>query len=76
MEGSVKKTLLGVVIAAALAFAGTLPAAAIGECPDPGPDFGPHIAEMTPDHALEHGADFGGMVSAMAQGEEHPCPEG
>lgn len=69
-----KKTLLGMAIAAALAFAGTLPAAASDDCPEAGPDFGPHIAEMTPDHALAGGADFGGMVGAMAQGEPHPCP--
>lgn len=71
-----KRMLLGMVIAVALVFAGTLPAAAGEDCPEAGPDFGPHIAEMTPDHALAHGADFGGMVAAMAQGEPHSCPEG
>jgi len=71
-----KRMLLGMVIAAALVFAGALPAMASEDCPEAGPDFGPHIAEMTPDHALADGADFGGMVDAMAQGEPHPCPEG
>lgn len=69
-----RRMVLGMALAVTLAFAGALPVAASEECPEPGPDFGAHIAEMTPDHALEHGADFGGMVSAMARGEPHPCP--
>ncbi|MGH2626549.1 MAG: hypothetical protein ACRDHY_07865 [Anaerolineales bacterium] len=68
-----KRILVSLTITAALAFAGALPAAA-GGCPESGRDLGSHIAEMTPDHAITHGAEFGGMVSATAQGEEHPCP--
>ena len=38
--------------------------------PEPGPGFGKHIAEMTPDRAQEMGVMFGHMVSNMAQGED------
>ncbi len=69
-----KRMLLGTLIAAALTFAGALPAMASDDCPEAGPDFGPHIAEMTPEHALADGADFGVMTAAMAQGEPHTCP--
>ena len=33
------------------------------DMPTPGSDFGPHIAEMTPDHAQDMGAMFGHMIS-------------
>lgn len=32
-----------------------LPALAAHECPSPSREFGQHIAEMTPEHPLEHG---------------------
>ena len=33
----------------------------------PGPDFGPHIAMMAPEHPRMHDAMFGNMVSNMAR---------
>jgi hypothetical protein len=41
-------------------------------CPAPGPDFGRHIAGMTPMCPLMDGQMFGTMVSRMARGI--PCP--
>lgn len=35
-------------------------------CPDPGPEFGGHIASMSPDHPLESDGLLGDMVSHMA----------
>ena len=47
-----------------------MPVSAMGDHVQPGPEFGPHIASMTPEHAQEMGAMFGHMVSNMAQGED------
>ena len=54
----------------ALILAGFFVMPVSADMPTPGPDFGPHIASMTPEHAQEMGAIFGHMVSNMAQGED------
>ena len=43
------------------------------DCSQAGPDFGEHVAMMTPEHPKMHGAFFGNMVSNMAQGKPCPC---
>lgn len=35
-------------------------------CPEPSPEFGQHISDMTPTCPLEHGQMFGDCVSDMA----------
>jgi hypothetical protein len=58
-------TLVGAMLGAtsAPAFADQVP---------PSPDFGQHLAEITPEHPQEDGAMFGACVSTMALGSE--CP--
>jgi len=54
-------TALGIGLAAlAIGSAGAAPA------PGGGPEFGLHVAEMTPEHPVEHGAMVGDCVSDMA----------
>ncbi len=38
----------------------------------PGPEFGRHLHEITPEHPLEHGGMFGECVATMATTGE--CP--
>jgi hypothetical protein len=40
----------------------------------PGPGFGEHIRQMTPEHPREHGRMFGVCVATMATTGE--CPHG
>jgi len=44
------------------------PALAEDVAPGGGNDFGQHVAGMAPEHAIDHGADFGACVSVMARG--------
>jgi hypothetical protein len=46
------------------------PGVAQDVAPGGGNDFGQHVADMAPEHAIAHGADFGACVSAMARGQE------
>jgi len=34
--------------------------------PGGGPDFGHHVADMAPDHPVDHGRNFGQCVSQLA----------
>ena len=63
------RRLVGVAaLTAALLVGAAVPALAEDVAPGGGEEFGQHLASMTPEHAIAHGADFGACVSAMAQG--------
>ena len=66
------RLLAAPIVAGALIAAGLTPALAAGGHPSKVPSFGQHVASMAPEHAREHGAEFGSCVSAMARGLE--CP--
>lgn len=60
--------LVALALAAVLSLAVAGPARAADcpcACPEPGPEFGAHIADMAPEHA-RGGSQFGRMVSHMA----------
>ena len=60
---------VGVAALAVMLVVGTAaPGIAQVVAPGGGSAFGQHVAGMDPEHAVAHGADFGGWVSAMAQG--------
>ena len=65
-----RKYILFVLLA--LSILNLVPPAMAEQCPAPGPDFGSHIAGMTPDCPLMQGQMFGTMVNQMARGI--PCP--
>ncbi len=67
-----KRTLATIVLAGALALVGAQPALA-DTMPTPGPDFGTHLASMTPQHPIDYGVTFGQCVGTMAQGSA-TCP--
>jgi hypothetical protein len=46
---------------------GTSPVGAEDVAPGGSNAFGQHVASMAPEHAIEHGADFGACVSTMAR---------
>lgn len=58
-----------VVLGAALGLALALPiigSAAAQPTPGGGPDFGRHVADIAPDHPIDHGRQFSECVSALA----------
>jgi hypothetical protein len=57
---------LGLMVATAA------PALAQEVIPGGGNAFGQHVAGMAPEHAIQHGAEFGACISAMARGLD--CP--
>jgi len=63
-----------VVAALAGSLLGIGAAPAIADDVTPSPDFGQHVSDMAPEHALADGAEFGVCVSAMARGAD--CPHG
>ena len=67
-EVALKKLLTVLVISAAALLGATAPA--LAQPPGGGNGFGQHVREMTPDHAIEHGAGFGDCVSMMASSGE------
>ena len=69
-----RKYIIAILLALTMAILLVPSALADGNqaCPVPGPDFGRHIASMTPMHPLMDGHMFGTMVSRMARGI--PCP--
>lgn len=40
----------------------------------PGPEFGAHVSEMAPEHAVAHGSMFGDCIATMAT--TSTCPHG
>lgn len=67
----IKKVIVALLVASIILIPSVL--AEEHTCPAPGPAFGKHISEMTPDHAKAHGQMFGDMVSNMATGTQTPC---
>lgn len=60
-----RNALIGTVIAMALS-ALAIGSVAAAPAPGGGPEFGQRVSGMTPDHAREHGSDFGHCVSQLA----------
>ncbi len=60
-----KKLFLGMTLGIGLA-ALALGSAGAVSASGGGPEFGPHVAGMTPEHPVQHGALFGDCVSDMA----------
>ena len=62
-----RRLIIALAVAGAFV-AWTAPAAAhVG----PGPEFGAHVSQMAPEHAIAHGSMFGQCVATMARGT---CP--
>ena len=60
------------MLTAGLLLGAAAPGLAQDVAPGGGNAFGQHVAGMTPEHAIAHGAEFGACVSAMARGLD--CP--
>ena len=61
------KTAAIAMAALAVLALGASPVSAEEVAPGGGNTLGQHVASMTPEHAIEHGADFGRCMSTMAR---------
>lgn len=61
-----RRVVLGVSVGLVLPFL-AVGAATAAAAPRGGPEFGQHVAEMAPDHPVDHGRDFGNCVSQLAR---------
>ena len=63
---TLRRLIVGLVAMGGVLIAGSGMATA-QVSPGGGNAFGQHVAEMNPEHARDHGAEFGACVSAMAR---------
>jgi hypothetical protein len=66
-----RRSLPGALLVVALTIGATPAALASNVSPGQGSAFGKHVSEMSPEHPIMHGRQFGECVSGMATGE---CP--